>query len=110
MLYILIRSIGQNSNLKFMGSYGILLLIIIFTNDCDPAFILATSILMLCFAVCMILADHNFFEFWWDACENIGCNFSGLPQNTIYLNILKNPYINILKNSCIKSSRKDLTS
>ena len=63
MFYIFIKCITQNSHLRYIGLYGILLLLIIFTNNFEPAFILATSVMMLCFAASMILADNNFFEF-----------------------------------------------
>ena len=63
MFYIFIKCITQNSHLRYIGLYGIFLLLIILTNNCDPAIILGAFVMLLCFVGNMILADQNFFEF-----------------------------------------------
>ena len=61
MFYICIKCIIQNSHLRFIGLYGIYLLLIILGSQCDPGIVFGAFVMLICFVINMLLADRNFF-------------------------------------------------
>ena len=64
MFYICVKFIIQNSHLRFIGLYGIYLLLIILGSQFDPGTVFGAFVMLICFVINMLLADRNFFGLW----------------------------------------------